>query len=92
MTFTQVEKPATGARKAKLSERELAALAKIVKAGGAARSEPLERKRKNVMQDAHDVRHALAGAMKVPSNNLKSRTIEVEGKPGIFQFEIWLAE
>jgi len=89
MTFTQVEKPATGARKAKLSERELAALAKIVQGGGAARSEPLERKRKNVMQDAHDVRHALAGAMNVSADTLKSRTLEVEGKAGWFQFEIW---
>jgi hypothetical protein len=92
MTFTQVEKPATGARKAKLSERELAALAKIVQGGGAAQSEPQERSRKNTQQDAHDVRRTLAEKLGVPSDKLKSRTVEVEGKPGHHQFIIWLAE
>jgi len=92
MTFKQVDKPTTAARKAKLSDKDLAALAKIIQGGGAAQSEPLERSRKNTQQDAHDVRHALAEKMGVPPDKLKSRTVEIEGKPGYHQFIIWLAE
>lgn len=89
MSFTATARPATaGGRGHKFTDAELKAAGEIISKGQAARSDPVKGRR-NAQSQAHAARHALAAAMGVAPDSLKSKTVVEDEKADTYRYLIF---
>jgi hypothetical protein len=92
MSFTATARPATiGGRGHKFTDAELKAAGDIISKGQAAKSDPVKRRR-NAQSQAHAARHALAAAMGVEPDSLRSKSVVDDKEADTYRYLIFSVE